>query len=62
MSADIPFACSYEFDGKPYAIVIWASIWEEAEMKLKAISKGKIDGVLRGNIKADGDDDIGAIP
>ena len=49
----IEFVCSYEFDGKKWSLTIFATTYEEAEMKLKAIGKGRVDGVLRDRIPAD---------
>ena len=52
-SANTEYAFSYEFDSHAWAGSLWASTWEEAEMKLKAIANGKIDGVLKGTVPAD---------
>lgn len=51
-NANKEFEFSYEFDGHKWAGSVWASTREEAEMKLKAMGKGKIDGVLMGTIPA----------
>lgn len=49
----IEFVCSYEFDGQQWSLTIFATTHEEAEMKLKAIGKGTVDGVLVERIPAD---------
>ena len=41
-NASIEFGFSYEFDGITWAGHVWASTWEEAEMKVKAMGNGKI--------------------
>lgn len=53
-NANKQFTCSYEFDGAQWCVDIWASTFEEAEMKLRAVGKGKVDGVVMGIIPADG--------
>ena len=49
----IEFLCSYEFDGNQWSLTIFATTYEEAEMKLMAIGKGTVDGVLAETIPAD---------
>ena len=48
------FVFTYEFDGSRWGGEVWASTLEEAEMKLKAMGRGTIDGLLGGKIPADG--------
>lgn len=45
---DREWLCSYEFASKQWSVVIWASTREEAEMKLRAVGKGKVDGPVMG--------------
>jgi hypothetical protein len=45
-NANKQFTCSYKFDDVMWGVTIWASTYEEAEMKLKAAGKGKVDGVI----------------
>jgi len=53
--SEVPFACSYTFDGKVYSLTIWATTSEEAEMMLKAVGEnGKVDGRLTDIISATG--------
>lgn len=40
------FTCSYEFDGQTWAVDVWASTHEEAEMKLRAMAQGTVNGVV----------------
>lgn len=40
------FICTYEFDGAQWSTHVWASTHEEAEMKLKAMANGRVDGVV----------------
>lgn len=53
-NANKEFVCSYEFDGSNWTVTVWASTFEEAEMKLKAMGRGKVDGRLAERIPADG--------
>jgi hypothetical protein len=46
------FVCSYTFDGHKWGAEVWASTFEEAEMKLRAMASGTVDGILRGVIPA----------
>lgn len=50
------FIFSYEFDGTKWSAEIWASCCEEAEMKIKAMGHGKVDGICRGQIQAEDTD------
>ena len=52
-NANVEYCFSYEFDGSKWAGSIFASTWEEAEMKLRAMADGTIDGVFKGLIPAD---------
>ena len=54
-NASIHFTAEYEFDGLKWAIDgIYAATEEEAEMKLKAVGRGKILGIHAGIVPADG--------
>jgi hypothetical protein len=52
--ANREFTCSYQFDGCDWCVHVWASTHEEAEMKLKAMGRGKVDGVVAGTIPYEG--------
>lgn len=52
--ANKEFVCTYKFDGSKWSLTIWASTYEEAEMKLKAVGRGRVDGILHGIIPAGG--------
>jgi hypothetical protein len=41
------YMCVYTFKGQKWSIDIYAESWEEAEERLKAISKGTIEGKLK---------------
>lgn len=56
-NARTKFSCSYEFDGTRWMIEVWASTWEEAEMKLRAVGTGSVDGVVVGEWPA-GDGEV----
>jgi hypothetical protein len=45
-NANKEFVCSYEFDGSNWSVTVWASTFEEAEMKLKAMGRGTVEGRL----------------
>jgi hypothetical protein len=47
-NANKEFVCSYSFDGHNWSTTVWASTHEEAEMKLRAMASGTVDGVLGG--------------
>lgn len=51
--ANVHFCFTYEFDGVRWGGEVYASTMEEAEMKIKAMAKGKIDGVVGEIIPAD---------
>jgi hypothetical protein len=53
-NANKKFTCTYEFDGSTWGVEVWASTHEEAEMKLRAMGQGKVDGVVMGTIPAGG--------
>lgn len=44
--ANVRFCFTYEFDGVKWGAEVWAATWEEAEMKIKAMGTGEIDGVV----------------
>lgn len=46
--ADKEFQVAYEFNGCKWSSSVWATTWEEAEMKLKAMALGTIDGRIVG--------------
>ena len=56
----VEFVCSYEFDGQEWTLTLFATTHEEAEMKLRAIGKGSVDGVLIETIPADDPDEPNA--
>jgi hypothetical protein len=45
-NANKEFVCTYNFDGSEWTLTIWAATREEAEMKLKAVGKGRVEGIL----------------
>jgi hypothetical protein len=47
-NANKQFTCSYQFDGHKWSVEVWASTHEEAEMKLRAMATGKVDGRVVG--------------
>ena len=49
-SQEKEFTCEYQFDGETWGVSIYASSWEEAEKKLKAVSSGKVLGPVGANI------------
>lgn len=51
--ATVHFCFTYEFDGVQWIGEVYASTYEEAEMKIKAMGKGRIDGVVREIIPAE---------
>ena len=51
-NANIEFVVNYKFDGHNWGTSVWASTWEEAEMKVKAMGKGKVTGRLVRRIPA----------
>lgn len=54
-NANKHFTGEYEFDGTKWAIdSIYAATFEEAEMKLKAVGKGRILGIHAGIVTVDG--------
>ena len=54
MNASREFSAEYTFDGKRWCTSVWADTFEEAEMKLRAVGKGRIDGVVMEKILASG--------
>lgn len=42
------YCCEYDHEGRPQAIEIYATSWEDAEQRLKAIGFGKVVGTLEG--------------
>lgn len=52
-NANKRFTCSYEFDGGRWSVDVWASTFEEAEMKLRAMGRGTVDGVVKSIFRAD---------
>jgi hypothetical protein len=52
--ANKQFVCEYRFDGSKWSVEVWASTLEEAEMKLRAMGKGKVLGQLAATIPAGG--------
>jgi hypothetical protein len=53
-NANKEFTCSFEFNGSTWSVPIWASTFEEAEMKLRAAGEGRVDGVVKEKIFAGG--------
>jgi hypothetical protein len=53
-NANKQFLCSYKFDDAEWSVTVWASTWEEAEMKLRVMGQGTVDGVVGAVIPADG--------
>ena len=53
-NANKEFSFSYKFDGSTWAGSVWASTREEAEMKLRAMANGTIDGIIMGEVPAEG--------
>ncbi len=48
----VEFTCSYEFDNHSWAVSVFATTHEEAEMKLRAMGQGTVDGVVMDKIPA----------
>ena len=44
------FICDYKFAGSSWSITLQATSYEEAEERLKEVSKGKVTGILKGEI------------
>jgi hypothetical protein len=53
-NANKEFTCEYEFDGSKWGVEVWACTLEEAEMKLRAMGKGKMLGRVHDKILAGG--------
>jgi hypothetical protein len=53
-NANRRFTCEYQFDGIRWGVDVWASTFEEAEMKLRAMASGKVLGPVHAIIPADG--------
>jgi hypothetical protein len=49
-NANKEFIIEYDFDGK-WTASVWAYTYEEAEMKLRAMANGTIQGVLAHEIR-----------
>lgn len=48
-----PFACTYQFEGRPIAITIEARSWEEVSARLRAIGMtAAVDGELVAEVGA----------
>jgi hypothetical protein len=52
--ATTKFLFTYTFDGTRWGGEVFASTHEEAEMKIRAMGRGRIDGVAGGVIPAEG--------
>ena len=46
------YCCEYRFNNQLWAVDLYATSWEEAKQKLKAISQGKVLGELGGELPA----------
>lgn len=55
LRATTRYAFSYSFDGTTWCGEVFATTWKEAEMKVRAMGRGRIDGRVGGIIPA-GDD------
>jgi hypothetical protein len=48
----IPFACSYEDDGRRYGVTLYATSWMLAEAAIAWMKGGRVDGELIGEVDA----------
>jgi hypothetical protein len=48
----IPFACSYEDDGRRYGVTLYATSWMLAEAAIAWMKGGRVDGEMIGEVDA----------